>query len=150
LRNTHIPKPSKENPDGFPLVYYSTTLQWYFIMVWHLRITYPDVDVLLHCHVNPSPTPYQSPSSHWAPWISPPPSPATSPKPMAWPPGLELSPLCRPWSPRWVYCRSTPGRRQWDSLINYSHFILFTSCGRYCCDLCLKWTSSLCMFWGLN
>jgi hypothetical protein len=27
LRNTHIPKPSKENPDGFPLVYYSTTLQ---------------------------------------------------------------------------------------------------------------------------
>jgi hypothetical protein len=37
--NTHIPKPSLDNPDECPPVYYSTALEQYYIMIWRLRIT---------------------------------------------------------------------------------------------------------------
>jgi hypothetical protein len=46
--NTHIPKPSVENPDECPPVYYSTALMRFLTAVWRLRITYPDKDILLH------------------------------------------------------------------------------------------------------
>jgi hypothetical protein len=46
--NTHIPKPSVENPDECPPVYYSTALMRFLVAVWRLRITYPCIDILLH------------------------------------------------------------------------------------------------------
>ncbi len=46
--NTHIPKPSLENKDECPPVYYSTALMRFLVAVWRLRITYPFMDVLLH------------------------------------------------------------------------------------------------------
>ncbi len=46
--NTHIPKPSVENPDECPPVYYSTALMRFLVAVWRLRITYPSMDILLH------------------------------------------------------------------------------------------------------
>jgi hypothetical protein len=46
--NTHIPKPSLGNPDECPPVYYSMVLKRYYIMIWPLHITYPDIDILLH------------------------------------------------------------------------------------------------------
>lgn len=46
--NTHIPKPSPQNPDECPPVYYATALMRYFVLIWRLRITFPGVDILLH------------------------------------------------------------------------------------------------------
>jgi hypothetical protein len=46
--NTHIPKPSPDNPDECPPVYYSTALMRFFINVWRLRITFPRHDILMH------------------------------------------------------------------------------------------------------
>jgi hypothetical protein len=46
--NTHIPKPSTDNPDECPPVYYSTAFQRFLIMIWRLRLTFPDMDILLH------------------------------------------------------------------------------------------------------
>jgi hypothetical protein len=46
--NTHIPKPSRENPDECPPVYYSTALMRFLVDIWRLRLTYPSEDILLH------------------------------------------------------------------------------------------------------
>jgi hypothetical protein len=46
--NTHIPKPSGENSDECPPVYYSTALMRFLIAIWRLRITHPGSDILLH------------------------------------------------------------------------------------------------------
>ena len=46
--NTHIPKPSTDNPDECPPVYYSTALIRFLVAIWRLRITYPNTDILLH------------------------------------------------------------------------------------------------------
>jgi hypothetical protein len=46
--NTHIPKPSVENLDECPPVYYSTALMQFLVAIWRLRITYPFMDILLH------------------------------------------------------------------------------------------------------
>jgi hypothetical protein len=46
--NTHIPKPSVDNPDECPPVYYSTALMRFLVAIWRYRITHPDSDLLLH------------------------------------------------------------------------------------------------------
>ena len=46
--NTHIPKPSSENPDECPPVYYSTALMRFLVAIWRYRITHPKSDLLLH------------------------------------------------------------------------------------------------------
>jgi hypothetical protein len=46
--NTHIPKPSPDNIEECPPVYYATALMRFFVMIWRLRITYPSLDILLH------------------------------------------------------------------------------------------------------
>jgi hypothetical protein len=46
--NTHIPKPSEENADECPPVFYMTAFQRFLINIWRLRITYPQQDILLH------------------------------------------------------------------------------------------------------
>jgi hypothetical protein len=46
--NTHIPKPSIENPDECPPVYYSTALMRFLTAIWRYRITHPESDLLLH------------------------------------------------------------------------------------------------------
>jgi hypothetical protein len=46
--NTHIPKPSPKNPDECPPVFYASALMRFFILIWRLRITFPETDILLH------------------------------------------------------------------------------------------------------
>jgi hypothetical protein len=46
--NTHIPKPSPDNPDECPPVYYSTALMRFLIAIWRYRITHPKSDLILH------------------------------------------------------------------------------------------------------
>jgi hypothetical protein len=46
--NTHIPKPSADNPDECPPVYYMTAFQRLLVNIWRLRITHPTTDILLH------------------------------------------------------------------------------------------------------
>jgi hypothetical protein len=48
LANTHIPKPSLQNADECPPVYYMSTLVCFFIMIWLFWVTYPSMDILLH------------------------------------------------------------------------------------------------------
>ena len=46
--NTHIPKPSPDNPDECPPVYYSTALMRFLVAIWRYRITHPKSDLILH------------------------------------------------------------------------------------------------------
>jgi hypothetical protein len=46
--NTHIPKPAIENSDECPPVYYSTALMRFFVNVWRARITFPQMEILMH------------------------------------------------------------------------------------------------------
>ena len=46
--NTHIPKPSEDNADECPPVFYMTAFQRFLINIWRLRITHPEQDILLH------------------------------------------------------------------------------------------------------
>ena len=46
--NTHIPKPSVDNVEECPPVYYMTAFLRFIINIWRLRITHPRKDVLLH------------------------------------------------------------------------------------------------------
>jgi hypothetical protein len=46
--NTHIPKPSPENADECPPVYYMTAFKRFIVNIWRLRITHPQKDILLH------------------------------------------------------------------------------------------------------
>jgi hypothetical protein len=46
--NTHIPKPSPDNRDECPPVYYCTALMRFLIAIWRYRITHPESDMLLH------------------------------------------------------------------------------------------------------
>jgi hypothetical protein len=46
--NTHIPKPSPNNPEECPPVFYATALMRFYILIWRLRITFPGIDILLH------------------------------------------------------------------------------------------------------
>jgi hypothetical protein len=46
--NTHIPKPSKHNPDECPPVHYMTAFQRLLVNIWRMRITHPTIDILLH------------------------------------------------------------------------------------------------------
>jgi hypothetical protein len=46
--NTHIPKPSAENIEECPPVYYMTAFKRFIVNIWRLRITHPRKDVLLH------------------------------------------------------------------------------------------------------
>jgi hypothetical protein len=46
--NTHIPKPSADNADECPPVYYMTAFLRLLVNIWRLRITFPLLDILLH------------------------------------------------------------------------------------------------------
>jgi hypothetical protein len=46
--NTHIPKPSEDNADKCPPVFYITAFMRFIINIWRLGITFPTEDVLLH------------------------------------------------------------------------------------------------------
>jgi hypothetical protein len=46
--NTHIPKPSEDNPDECPPVFYMSAFQRLLINIWRMRITHPTTDILLH------------------------------------------------------------------------------------------------------
>lgn len=45
---THIPKPSLDNKDECPPLYYAMVLVRFFIVIWRLFVTFPNQDILLH------------------------------------------------------------------------------------------------------
>jgi hypothetical protein len=46
--NIHIPKPSPANPDECPPVFYDIALICFFTMIWRLRITFSEKEIVLH------------------------------------------------------------------------------------------------------